>query len=49
MLLKVSPSKGIKKFGQNGKLNPRFVSLSGTIEKIVEVAYFVALPPKQYT
>ena len=45
MFLKVSPSKGISRFGIRGKLNPRYVGSFEILERIGEVAYRLALPP----
>ncbi|GJR69796.1 putative reverse transcriptase domain-containing protein [Tanacetum coccineum] len=39
VLLKVSPWKGVVRFGKNGKLVPRFVRLFEIIEKVGHVAY----------
>ena len=43
--LKVSPMKGVMRFGQRGKLSPRFVGPFEILERIGAVAYIVALPP----
>lgn len=45
VLLKVSPSKGIVRFGVKCKLRPRFVEPYDILEKIDPVAYRLALPP----
>ena len=45
VFLKVSPSKGISRFGIRGKLNPRYVGPFEILERIGEVAYRLALPP----
>ncbi|XP_021762533.1 uncharacterized protein LOC110727274 [Chenopodium quinoa] len=42
VLLKVSPTKGVMRFGKKGKLNPRYKVL----EWVGEVAYRLALPTK---
>ncbi|KAF5458860.1 hypothetical protein F2P56_022859 [Juglans regia] len=42
--LKVSPMKGVKRFGKKGKLSPRYVGPFQIIEKVGLVAYRVALP-----
>nr|GFC71792.1 putative reverse transcriptase domain-containing protein [Tanacetum cinerariifolium] len=44
VLLKVSPWKGIVRFGKKGKLAPRFVGPFEIIEKVGPVAYRLDLP-----
>ncbi|KAM0018968.1 putative nucleotidyltransferase, Ribonuclease H [Helianthus debilis subsp. tardiflorus] len=44
VLLKVSPWKGVVRFGKRGKLNPRYVGPFEIIEKIGKVAYRLNLP-----
>ncbi|KAJ0725575.1 hypothetical protein HanPI659440_Chr12g0460391 [Helianthus annuus] len=44
VLLKVSPWKGVVRFGKRGKLNPRYVRPFEIIEKIGKVAYKLNLP-----
>nr|GEZ84494.1 putative reverse transcriptase domain-containing protein [Tanacetum cinerariifolium] len=46
VLLKVSPWKGIVRFGKKGKLAPRFVGPFKIIEKVGPVAYQLDLPKK---
>jgi hypothetical protein len=46
VFLKVSPRKGVKRFGKTRKLAPRFVGLFEILERIGEVAYRLALPPQ---
>ncbi|XP_074342628.1 uncharacterized protein LOC141680249 [Apium graveolens] len=46
VLLKVSPCKGVKRFGMKGKLSPRYVGPFDVMEKLGEVSYRVALPPQ---
>ncbi|GJU96942.1 putative reverse transcriptase domain-containing protein [Tanacetum coccineum] len=44
VLLKVSPWKGVVRFGKKGKLAPRFVGSFEIIEKVCFVAYRLDLP-----
>ncbi|GJS76860.1 putative reverse transcriptase domain-containing protein [Tanacetum coccineum] len=44
VLLKVSPWKGVVRFGKKGKLAPRFVGPFEIIEKVGSVAYRLDLP-----
>ncbi|GKF79695.1 hypothetical protein Tco_0235263 [Tanacetum coccineum] len=44
VLLKVSPWKGVVRFGKKGKLAPRFVGPFEIIEKVGLVAYKLRLP-----
>ncbi|GKF67678.1 putative reverse transcriptase domain-containing protein [Tanacetum coccineum] len=44
VLLKVSPWKGVVRFGKKGKLTPRFVGPFEIIEKVAPVAYRVDFP-----
>ncbi|GJV17241.1 putative reverse transcriptase domain-containing protein [Tanacetum coccineum] len=44
VLLKVSPWKGVVRFGKKGKLAPRFVGPFEIIEKVGHVAYRLRLP-----
>lgn len=46
MFLKVSPRKGVKRFGESGKLSPRFIGPFEILQRIGEVAYRSALPPQ---
>jgi hypothetical protein len=43
--LRVSPMKGVKRFGVNGKLGPRYIGLFSILEKCEFVAYKLDLPP----
>ncbi|GJX36636.1 hypothetical protein Tco_0248193, partial [Tanacetum coccineum] len=44
VMLKVSPWKGVVRFGKRGKLNPRYVGPFKVLEKVGSVAYKFELP-----
>nr|GEW19491.1 putative reverse transcriptase domain-containing protein [Tanacetum cinerariifolium] len=44
VMLKVSPWKGVVRFGKRGKLNPRYVGPFQVLERIGDVAYKLDLP-----
>ena len=46
VFLKVSPWRKILRFGQKGKLSPRFIGSYEILERIGPVAYRLALPPE---
>jgi hypothetical protein len=45
VLLKVSPWKGVTRFGKKGKLSPRYVGPFEILRRVGQVAYELALPP----
>ena len=46
VFLKVSPWKGIHRFGLKGKLSPRYIGPYEILNRVGEVSYRLALPPK---
>ncbi|XP_060178015.1 uncharacterized protein LOC132607950 [Lycium barbarum] len=48
VFLKVSPWKKIMRFGQKGKLSPRFIGPYEVLERVGPVSYKIALPPELY-
>ncbi|TMW80271.1 hypothetical protein EJD97_022068 [Solanum chilense] len=45
VLLKVSPMKGVMRFGKRGKLSPRYIGPLEVLKRVGEVANELALPP----
>ncbi|XP_041016136.1 uncharacterized protein LOC121258657 [Juglans microcarpa x Juglans regia] len=45
VFLKISPKKGVMRFGKKGKLSPRYIGPFEILDRIGPVAYMVALPP----
>ena len=45
VFIKVSPLKGVMRFGKKNKLSPRFVGPFEILDKIGSAVYRVALPP----
>ena len=46
VFLKVSPMKGVMRFGKKGKLAPRYIGLFEIRSRVGEVAYRLVLPPE---
>jgi hypothetical protein len=46
VFLKISPWKGVLRFGKQGKLTPRYIGPYRIVERIGKVAYRLALPPE---
>ncbi|XP_070017549.1 uncharacterized protein [Nicotiana sylvestris] len=46
VFLKVSPMKGILRFGRKGKLSSRYVGSYKVVQRISQVAYKLELPPE---
>ncbi|XP_038976491.1 uncharacterized protein LOC120107328, partial [Phoenix dactylifera] len=46
VFLKISPSRGITRFGRHGKLSPRYIGPFEVLAKVGRVAYKLALSPE---
>nr|GEY99884.1 retrotransposon protein, putative, Ty3-gypsy subclass [Tanacetum cinerariifolium] len=44
VFLKVSPARGVRRFGIKGKLSPRFIESFEILDRVGEVSYRLALP-----
>ncbi|XP_024032966.1 uncharacterized protein LOC112095368 [Morus notabilis] len=45
VFLKVAPMKGVMRFGQKGKLSPRYIRPFEILKRVGKLAYELALPP----
>ena len=46
VFMRISPWKGMLRFGKKGKLSPRYMGPYEIVERIWEVAYRLRLPPE---
>ncbi|XP_041011422.1 uncharacterized protein LOC121255208 [Juglans microcarpa x Juglans regia] len=45
VFLRITPMRGVMRFGKKGKLSPRYVRPFEILDRIGPVAYRIALPP----
>ncbi|XP_059306328.1 uncharacterized protein LOC132057743 [Lycium ferocissimum] len=45
LLLKISPMKGVMRFGKRGKLSRRYIGPFEILDRVGDVVYELALPP----
>ena len=45
VFLKVSPTRGVVRFGKRGKLSPKFIGPFKVVQQVGECAYRLVLPP----
>ena len=48
VFLKISPFKGVMRFGQKGKLSPRYIGPFEILRRWGSIAYELALPPERF-
>nr|GFB71487.1 putative nucleotidyltransferase, ribonuclease H [Tanacetum cinerariifolium]GFB71507.1 putative nucleotidyltransferase, ribonuclease H [Tanacetum cinerariifolium] len=46
VFLKVSPARGVRRFGIKGKLSPRFIGPFEILDRVGKASYCLALPPQ---
>ena len=46
VFMRISPWKGVLRFGKKGKLSPRYMGPYEIVERIGKVAYRLRLPPE---